>query len=68
MTRISNADVIEVVRCKDCIHGIREDDPNGYVYCDIFGYGGYLPENWYCADGERWVKDDNANSDNAAHD
>lgn len=49
--------MVEVVRCKDCINCVKE--PNGELYCDILAVG-YEPlgskkvnANWFCADGER---------------
>ena len=36
------ADIIKVVRCKDCKH---------HLECDYWIENG---DNWYCADGERW--------------
>lgn len=39
-----DADVVEVVRCKDC----RWHE----VYCQNI-VGGWCNENWFCADGER---------------
>ena len=48
------ADVVEVVRCKDCTWASRAD--NGELRCghDNRGlYFGFVPENWFCADGLR---------------
>lgn len=39
-----------VVRCKDCKH--HEDEEPGMVYCPNL-VGGWVGENWFCADGER---------------
>ena len=45
-------DKVWVTRCKDCAYGTQDkDNPSGYVYCEIYGYGGFLPEDWYCANG-----------------
>ena len=54
-SRVPTADVVEVVRCKDCKHWHREIH-NGIEYfnyssCDLNHYGD--GHNFYCADGER---------------
>lgn len=41
------ADVVKVVRCKDCIH---YDDVGE---CEIHSYDGRFNVNYFCADGER---------------
>ena len=52
------ADVVEVVRCKDCKH-LFEIDPDNLYVCDRIDYGmdgdpSYLsPENDFCSRGER---------------
>lgn len=44
------ADVVEVVRCKYCAH--HEDIPyTTNVWCEKVER--LLPEDWFCADGER---------------
>lgn len=43
-------DAVPVVRCKDCKH--HEDEEIGMVYCPN-SIGGWVGENWFCADGER---------------
>ena len=43
-------DAVEVVRCKDCHY--NEDEEIGMVYCP-YVLGGWVGENWFCADGER---------------
>lgn len=50
------ADVVEVVRCRNCRYGHQEtENINGkievYFYCD--GYGLDHSGDYYCADGER---------------
>ncbi len=40
------ADVVAVVRCKDC-------KKRGTVYCDLDYCGYRQSDNWFCADGER---------------
>ena len=45
------ADVVEVVRCKDCKHLLVDDE--GYYYCsDSCGLDGTNLDD-YCSDGER---------------
>lgn len=49
------ADVVEVVRCKDCKHGsILCEYDNGDVLLDCIAHGGEIvaPDD-YCSDGER---------------
>ena len=43
-------DAVPVVRCKDCKY--HEDEEVGMVYCPN-ALGGWVGENWFCADGER---------------
>lgn len=43
------ADVVEVVRCKDCVNRV-EFDTNKF-HCEITGY--YCGETRYCSDGVR---------------
>lgn len=47
------ADVVEIVRCKDCRHA--ENDPVG-VWCYNMRF--YMPEMFYCAKGERRMDDE----------
>ena len=42
-------DAVEVVRCKDCNY--HEDEEIGMVYCPN-AIGGWVGENWFCADGK----------------
>ena len=42
--------VVQLVRCKDCKYRKMEDP--GMVYCESV-IGGWTPNDWYCADGER---------------
>lgn len=44
-------DAVRVVRCGECKH-------YGTAECDMEYYGNHMPEDWYCADGER-REDDN---------
>lgn len=51
--KVENAptvDAVPVVRCKDCKH--HENEEIGMVYCPN-AIGGWVGENWFCADGER---------------
>ena len=48
------ADVVEVVRCKDCEY-YQRDLMWGHGYC----YGQKRKEDWFCADGRR--RDDGNN-------
>lgn len=47
--REQSGDMVEVVRCKDCVNRI-EFDTNKY-HCEITGY--YCGETAYCSDGVR---------------
>lgn len=44
----STADVVEVVRCKDCIYNSNGSCTHSEIYDDV----NYKPD-YYCADGER---------------
>lgn len=52
------ADVVEVVRCKDCIHYENGFCYNPNTYDDEKTRGNTIP-NWFCADGERKCNDQN---------
>ena len=53
----STADVVEVVRCRDCKYFEVDDD--GFTYCVAsLGLDSKMPID-YCSDGERRAKDDN---------
>lgn len=47
---IQTADVVSVVRCKDCVHH-KNAPKTTDVWCERLD--GLLPEDWFCADGER---------------
>lgn len=47
--KASDKSIVSVVRCKDCKHCIRSDSPNGW--CE--GNTIFVPDDWFCADGER---------------
>ena len=49
------ADVAEVVRCRDCLY--HEYEEVGMVYCAT-PVGGWVNDNWFCADGEKIVTED----------
>lgn len=60
------ADVVDVVRCKDCIYAEetkeREHDPDALLVCqNKMGTGGYVADMDYCSYGEREPE----NGDNA---
>ena len=44
------ADVVEVVRCKDCEHHKNAPQTTD-VWCERLD--GLLPKDWFCGDGER---------------
>lgn len=43
-------DAVEVVRCKDCIYGAKDD---GRQCCNYDTLKQFVPEDFYCAFGER---------------
>ena len=47
------ADVVEVVRCKDCIHRRTPDCSLWYGTVDDFDYIRDMGDNFYCSLGER---------------
>jgi len=52
------ADVVEVVRCKDCKHLEIINGPRVYARCNrhdlpIISFGLIDTREWFCADGER---------------
>lgn len=64
---VRSSDVVEVVRCKNCINGIY-DEANGIYKCvksaemdsefgDWIGFISYHNADYYCADGERRADD-----------
>lgn len=46
---VDSADVVEVVRCKDCVHYIM---PN-IELCEMYGAMHCIDQNHYCGFGER---------------
>ena len=58
MTDFPTADVVEVVRCKDCKHLLVMIEETGYGRCKLDGrlfpgFGRYDIRTWFCADGVR---------------
>lgn len=47
---LPSIDAVPVIRCKDCKY--KEAEEIGMVYCSI-PTGGWVSEDWFCADGER---------------
>lgn len=45
------ADVVPVVRCKDCKYSAV--DFENMRYCKFVTYYNHVPDDWFCADGER---------------
>ena len=68
LDKIPAADVVEVVRCRECKHGIWDEDEQMYKcvvsadFCeeigDFFGFIEYEEADFYCGRGER--RDNNA--------
>ena len=68
----NNPDLVEVVRCKDCIYrpvAVPRKRGTGFDYefphegkcpcqCDDDWYSWMPDDDWYCANGERVVKPD----------
>ena len=50
LDKFPTIDAVPVVRCRECKH--HEDEEIGMVYCPN-AFGGWVGENWFCADGER---------------
>lgn len=48
---LPSADVVEVVRCKDCKHRSIEEKDTYYHWCNELNWG--VTENDYCSLGER---------------
>lgn len=51
-----SADVVEVVRCKDCKHRRQVDDTWFYceeIYSNMSGLHKRVDDDFYCKDGER---------------
>lgn len=56
INEIPTADVVEVVRCRECIHWDTDWEPlPGFHYCPMVD--GLKNGEWFCADGERRTDD-----------
>ena len=54
LEKLPAADVVEVVRCKDCVCGYKTQ--NGQILCKFLELGNFIPyvkPNDYCSYGER---------------
>lgn len=53
--RKPTADLVEVVRCKDCAYAFMSITGNSVLYCDMRPSDDHLElnKNYFCADGER---------------
>lgn len=47
---LPTVDAVPVVRCKDCKH--TKEDGCGAIYCKVWDRW-EMPEDYFCADGER---------------
>ena len=47
---IPSADVVKVVRCKNCIRKLDEVNQCGDIYCNL--HKGYFDQNAFCSYGE----------------
>ena len=45
------ANVVEVVRCGECNYSAV--DYEGQRYCKLVTYYNHVPDDWFCADGEK---------------
>ena len=52
LNKAPTADVVEVVRCKDCIYNFKSD-VDGYFVCSAMTNPNYVPLNHFCGHGER---------------
>jgi hypothetical protein len=53
LTQAPTADVVEVVRCKDCFYYREENSYCMNPHCSSSFYGHRVKENHYCSYGER---------------
>lgn len=59
----SDVDVVEVVRCKDCKHGLKVVAPITAIFCTRFGAKDMAVEDDdYCSYGERGEADEERKS------
>ena len=51
----NKTDMVEVIRCKDCIYSFMSITGETVLYCDMRPSDDHLglDKNYYCADGER---------------
>ena len=56
LDKMPTIDAVSVVRCRECKY--HEDEEIGMVYCQN-AVGGWVGEDWFCADGERKEGADN---------
>lgn len=50
---IPTADVVEIVRCKDCKHFDDDDQAAGKKRCFCYLHGEFRPMDYFCASAER---------------
>ena len=51
LASVHAADVVPVVRCGECKHSAI--DFENRRYCKLVTYYNHVPDDWFCADGER---------------
>lgn len=51
---LEKADMVSVIRCRDCKHWRQEKDDGDYGHCKRYDH--YAPVDCYCSDGERREK------------
>lgn len=54
---IPPADVVKVVRCKDCVHKVENDDGLICGNVSMGEYGEYVDDDHFCSDG--WSGEEN---------
>lgn len=52
MFKIPTADVVEVVRCKECVFCVKADNLDNYI-CSATINPNYVPLDHFCSYGER---------------
>lgn len=50
---VPTANVVEVVRCRDCIEFDDDDLAAGKENCFCYNHGENFPPDYFCADGKR---------------
>lgn len=53
MPTLYPVDAVIVVRCKDCVHKVENDDGLICGNISMGEYGEYVDDNHFCSDGER---------------